>query len=72
MRELGEVRRGPEWRRRQDVGRVAQVQVGQRGRQVAPRQRGADAVRVPLFVPAQPVTGATGNDSGQQAPPSPL
>lgn len=57
VRELGEVRRGPERRRGQDVRRVAQVQVGQRGRQVAQRQRGADAVRVPLLVPAQPVMG---------------
>lgn len=56
--ELGEVRRGPKRRRGQDVRRVAEVQVGQRARQVAHRQRGADAVMVPLFVAAQPVAGA--------------
>lgn len=58
MRELDEVRGGPEWRRGQDVRRVAEVQVRQRARQVARGRRGPDAVIVPLFVPAEPAAGA--------------
>lgn len=58
VRELDEVCRGPEWRCGQDVGRVAEVQVGQRAWQVTGGRRGTDAVIVPLFVPAKPATGA--------------
>lgn len=58
VRELDEVCGGPERRCGQDVSRVAQVQVGQRARQVAHGRRGPDAVIVPLFVPAKPVTSA--------------
>lgn len=58
MRELDEVRRGPQGRHGEDVRRVALVQVGERGRQVAQRQRGVDAVGARLPVAAQPVAGS--------------
>lgn len=68
VRELDEVCRGPEGRCGQDVSRVAEVQVGQRARQVAHGRRGPDAVIVPLFVPAEPVDGRARSHQSSQRP----